>query len=230
LVVVVGVTNNHIQISWPAGTLQNANEVNGPYIDIDPQPASPYIITPSEAKKFFRVRLGGPGFTYYDTQMLQLDISNGQLPAGMRLRQSPTLGTTGKTAIAPNPDGTFTVSSFFDVFTELSLDNGVTWMASTSAPPHMTFTGVTATNTIPPPQATYISPGQWHALYAQGIVITNASHLGFLATFPPPPSGGVAQTHSFGSTVSLQMRQCPTCALQNISAPATVTVQVTSRP
>jgi hypothetical protein len=226
----IGISSNKIILTWPAGTLQQADQVQGPYIDIDPQPASPYTVTPNEAKKFFRVRMGGPGFTYYDTEILQLDVSGGNLPAGMRLRESPTLASTGKTAIAPNPDGTFTISSFFDVFTELSLNNGNTWLASTSPPPRMTFVGKEQTNNVPPLDSQYVSPATWHALYANGIVVSNAIHLNFLGTFPPPPPGGLSQTHTFGSTVNMTLRQCPTCPLQSMSAPATVTVQMTSRP
>jgi hypothetical protein len=148
----------------------------------------------------------------------------------MRLRESPTLASTGKTAISPTPGGSFVVSSFFDVFTELSLDNGATWSPSTSAPPHMNFVGTVPSAALPPKDANYVSPNQWHALYAQGIYITNASHSGFVSSFPPPPPGGVTQTHTFGSTVNMQVRLCPTCPLQPISAPATVTVKVSSRP
>ena len=173
-----------IQITWPAGTLQEADEVTGPYVDMDPQPVSPYTFTPSGAQKFFRVRFGGPGFTYYDTEMLQLDISGGSLPGNMRLRESPTLASTGKTAIAPAPGGGFVVSSFFDVFTELSLDDGATWSPSTSAPPHMKFVGTVPSNTLPPKDSSYVSPSQWHALYAQGIYLTNASHLASWAASP----------------------------------------------
>ena len=189
----IKVVGTQIQITWPAGTLQESDTVTGPYIDMDPQPASPYTFTPSQSMQFFRVRFEGPGFTFYDTELLQLDISGGDLPSGMRLRESPTLASTGKTAISPAPGGEFVVSSFFDVFTELSLDNGMTWFASTSAPPHMQFVGTVQTNTLPPKDANYVSPGQWHALFAQGIYITNASHTGFLGSFPLPPPGAATR-------------------------------------
>ena len=230
LVITIQPVGNQLQLSWPTGTLQESDEADGPYIDVDPQPTSPTTVTPTEKRKFYRVRVGEPGFTYYDTELLQLDISGGGLPPGMRLRESPTLQSLGKTAISPRPDGGFVIHSFFDVFTEVSLDNGQNWSASTSAPPRMRFTGNAPTNTVPPRDSQYVSPAQWHALYAQGIVITNASHLGFLGSFPPPPPGGVSDTHSFGSTVNMMVRQCPTCPPQAVSAPANVTVRMTSRP
>jgi len=50
-------------------------------------------------------------------------------------RESPTLASTGETRITPSPGG-FMISSFFDVFTELSLDGGKTWSPA-SQPGHM---------------------------------------------------------------------------------------------
>jgi hypothetical protein len=57
------------------------------------------------------------------------------------LRQSPTKPSLGKHTIQSDPRG-YRVSSFFDVFTELSLDNGSTWIPANrsmhmeaSAPP-----------------------------------------------------------------------------------------------
>jgi hypothetical protein len=222
--------NQQVRVIWSTGTLQQADQVQGPYIDIDPQPTSPWTITPADAKKFFRVRAGQPGFTFYDTEMLELYITGGNLPAGMMIRESPTLASTGKTAISPATGGGYIIDSFFDVFTELSMDYGVTWLVSTSAPPRMRFTSTAPSNVLPPKDANYVSPAAWHAAYAQGIYLTNASHLGFTASYPPPAPGGTTDIHSFGSTVNLLVKPCPTCPFQSVSAPASVTVKVTSRP
>src|SRR5262249_24791170 len=119
-VITIKPVSGQITINWTQGVLQEADKPEGPDIDMDPQPASPYTITPSAgAKKFYRIRAGGPGFTFYDTEMLQLDFT---LPNGMMVRESPTRASTGKTAIAPDPGGGFMIDSFFDVFTELSTD------------------------------------------------------------------------------------------------------------
>jgi hypothetical protein len=225
------VGNQQVRVTWSTGTLQQADQVQGPYIDIDPQPTSPWTFTPAGAKKFFRVRAGQPGFTFYDTEMLQLNITGGNLPAGMMIRESPTLASTGKTAISPATGGGYIIDSFFDVFTELSTDGGQTWLASTSAPPRMRFTSTaSSTNALPPKDANYVSPADWHAAYAQGIYLTNASHLGFTASYPPPAPGGTTDIHSFGSTVNMLVRQGPTGPFTPVTAPAQVTVRVTSRP
>jgi hypothetical protein len=67
---------------------------------------------------------------FFDTELLQLDISGGNLPAGVLIRESPTLPSFGRTAIRGLGGGQFEIASFFDVFTELSLDGGQTWMPS----------------------------------------------------------------------------------------------------
>jgi len=70
----------------------------------------------------------------FDTEMTQLDITGGTLPAVMRIRESPTRASTGQTQVQPVPGG-FMVSSFFDVFTEISLDGGQTWLPSDQPAP-----------------------------------------------------------------------------------------------
>ena len=64
---------------------------------------------------------------YYDNQMLILDVPG--LPFGMKIRQSPIMASLGVTTIRPAPGG-YWISSFFDVFTELSMDGGLTWIPS----------------------------------------------------------------------------------------------------
>ena len=86
--------------------------------------------TPVHAEAFFRYELKNimvSGYSLFDTEMLQLEFSGGTMPAGMRLRESPTLPSKGRTSLRALPDGQFLVDSFFDVFTELSLDDGRTW-------------------------------------------------------------------------------------------------------
>lgn len=67
------------------------------------------------------------------TEMLQLDISGGSLPIPVRLRESPTLASTGSCQSTDLGGGQFRIDSFFDVFTELSIDNGQSWMPSSGS-------------------------------------------------------------------------------------------------
>ncbi len=68
---------------------------------------------------------------FFDTEMIQLDISGGTLPPGVMVRESPTLASTGQTSIEDLGGGLYKIDSFFDIFTELSLDNGTTWIPGT---------------------------------------------------------------------------------------------------
>jgi len=77
----------------------------------------------------FNKNVGTPG-TPFNTEMLQLDLSTGG--PGPLVRESPTLHSFGQTEI-DNLGGTFRITSFFDVFTDLSLDGGQNWIPSTSS-------------------------------------------------------------------------------------------------
>jgi len=89
----------------------------------------------------------------YDTEMVQLDIAGGSLPPGVLIRESPSLHSTGQMTVRPAPGG-YMISSFFDVFTELSMDGGATWTPSTdeSGAPfagHVILAADEPTNPIP---------------------------------------------------------------------------------
>lgn len=68
---------------------------------------------------------GVPNETW-QTEMLQLDLTGGGLPTGLMIRESPTLASMGTTTIQ-YIGGPYHIDSFFDVFTELSIDGGQTW-------------------------------------------------------------------------------------------------------
>jgi hypothetical protein len=167
-----------------------------------------------------------------DTEMLQLDIQGGGLPAGLKIRESPTLPSRGGTQIDPQADGSFRIHSFFDIFTEVSLDGGQSWNPAQNGPvrieEHKTSTShVFTTSNLPPTNGQYISPAQWHALYANGIIISNVSHQRFTQGLPPPPPGG-SQTHNFGSFVTFMLSMNGGGTWQQVTAPASVQALVSS--
>ncbi len=51
----VQVNGNQMQMSWPRGTLQEASEVTGPYVDVTS--TSPLTVDLTETKKFYRIKL-----------------------------------------------------------------------------------------------------------------------------------------------------------------------------
>jgi hypothetical protein len=69
---------------------------------------------------------GPGGLGTFDTEMLSMSLTGGPL----MIRESPTRASTGKTTITDIGGGMYHIDSFFDVFTELSLDGGMTWMPS----------------------------------------------------------------------------------------------------
>jgi uncharacterized repeat protein (TIGR01451 family) len=166
----------------------------------------------------------------YDTAMTSLTAN---LPSGAMIRASQTQPSRGVTEVDAQPDGTYQISSFFDIFTELSLDGGNTWSPATNGPVRMQLSQqapevATTTPNLPVTSTPYVSPSQWHALYANGIILTNVSHSGFTKTQAPPPSGGT-QTETFGSTVSGLISLNGGASFQPFSASAPVSVQVNSR-
>ncbi|MFN0130023.1 MAG: hypothetical protein ACKV19_25440 [Verrucomicrobiales bacterium] len=88
---------------------------------------------------------------FFDTEMLQLDLVGGVaggLPPGVIVRESPTLASRGKTTIQEVPGG-YQIDSFFDIFVELSIDNGQTWMPSEARPVRMVLNCPESGSTLP---------------------------------------------------------------------------------
>jgi hypothetical protein len=68
----------------------------------------------------------------FDTEMLSLDLF-GFAPFGpFMIRESPSKASLGKHTLRSDPRG-YRVSSFFDVFLELSIDDGQTWTPANRA-------------------------------------------------------------------------------------------------
>ena len=72
------------------------------------------------------------GDTLYVTELTQLNVSGGTLPAGVLIRESPTKASLGQTRIQPDTGG-YQIDSFFDIFLEVSTDNGSTWVPAGGA-------------------------------------------------------------------------------------------------
>ena len=125
------------------------------------------------------------------------------------------------------------ISSFFDIFTEITTDWGVTWGPATNGPTHMELQRIApvytyTNNLIPVLTGEYISPQQWWAYYADGIVITNVSHRSFTAAITPPLPG-IATSHTFGATLEFDISYDGGLTYSHASAPDTCGVQITGR-
>jgi len=81
------------------------------------------------------------------SEVLSLNISGGSLPPGVMIRESPSKQSTGETRIEDAPEG-FLISSFFDIFTEISPDGGQTFIAAIQ-PINIILTGAIIVHVIP---------------------------------------------------------------------------------
>ena len=79
------------------------------------------------------------GFDVFSTQLESMDIDFG---GGVMLRidPNPNMPSTGQTTVTNDGKGGFHIDSFFDIFTDLSLDGGRTWIPQSNGPTTMTFT------------------------------------------------------------------------------------------
>jgi hypothetical protein len=66
----------------------------------------------------------------WQTEILSMNLVGS---FGVLIRESPTLPSLGLTKVTDNLNGTYHIDSFFDVFTELSLDGGQNWIPSSSS-------------------------------------------------------------------------------------------------
>jgi len=99
-------------------------------------PPTPFLAPAPCQVKVTLTQVNGDTRTF-QTEMLSLDLSGGTLPAGVMIRESPTLPSTGQTKITAFSKGGFLIDSFFDIFVEVSLDGGQTWAPETNGPTHV---------------------------------------------------------------------------------------------
>ena len=76
---------------------------------------------------------GGATTGSWDTEILSMDLSGDVGGVSIDIRESPGIPSPGETTVTNNGDGTFQIDSFFDVFTELSIDGGPFQPQSNSA-------------------------------------------------------------------------------------------------
>ena len=181
---------------------------------------------------------GFQGRSTYDTEVTQLDVAGGDLPVGVMIRESPTKASKGGTSQLAGgggggAGGGAAISSFFDIFTEVSTDGGASWNPATNGPAHMETRRIapvyTYTNNLFPPLAgQYYCPQQWFAYYANGIVITNFLNHAFTAAITPPLPG-FSTSHTFGSTVEFDISYDGGLTYTHTITFATDGVQLTGR-
>jgi hypothetical protein len=71
------------------------------------------------------------GGGYFTSAISGLQMSGPNMPVGVMIRESPTLASNGGGSCLPVPGG-YMIDSFFDIFTELSVDGGNSWSPVTN--------------------------------------------------------------------------------------------------
>jgi hypothetical protein len=74
------------------------------------------------------------GLDFFPGELLGMDLASPPGGPSILMRESPTLQSLGQTKLT-TVGGDTHVDSFFDVFVELSLDNGETWLPATPSIP-----------------------------------------------------------------------------------------------
>jgi hypothetical protein len=124
----------HHHFESELNAMVSATGPGGPFIPITLQ-------GPVDTNAYGRTAPGQLGT--FPVEMTQMMLTGGTPLGPVMIRESPTLPSLGQTSIQAAGSG-FAIDSFFDVFTELSIDGGATWIPN-SAP-----------NALGPPGSTHV--------------------------------------------------------------------------
>jgi hypothetical protein len=176
---------------------------------------------------------GNDGSSVYSAQIIQLDISGGGLPMCVQIRESPTLASSGLTRIKPIAGG-YQISSFFDIYTEVSTDCGSSWYPTfqpghveLKVDPQLIPAMSAASQHLPSPVSQDVSTGSPWQSYASGIMLKNVKHKLFSAWWVPPALGGT-QTHTFDAHLDFLFSSDGGMVYSLVRAPATMTVKISN--
>ena len=143
--------------------------------------------------------------SFFDAEIIQMDIKGGDLPTEIFLRESPTISSPGRISIKHQGSG-YRIDSFFDLFTEISVDGGMVWIpAMNDIKMELNFTPPILTNTDNyPPSGINKSPKDKAIIAANGIGIRNVRHYNFQPQ-ESPPSLGNTKIFNYGGMVEFEL-------------------------
>ena len=75
----------------------------------------------------------------FQTEIVSLSLSGSIGGMSVTIRESPTLSSLGQTTITDLGGGLYHIDSFFDVFTELSVDGGASFLPASSGSERVTL-------------------------------------------------------------------------------------------
>ena len=83
----------------------------------------------------------------FDTEIIAMSLTGIVGPFSVEIRESPSLPSPGQTTITDLGGGLYQIDSFFDVFTEISIDGGA-FVPQTSGPTRVTLVPEPSTLTL----------------------------------------------------------------------------------
>jgi PEP-CTERM motif len=113
---------------------------------------------------YSRPQLNSTGF--FDLELTSLDLIGSAGPVSFSIRESPTLVSSGRMQVTDVGGGDFRIDSFFDVFTEISLNNGQSWQPAQGPPVHFQSDTYGVTSEIPEPGSFLLLAGAGLSLLA----------------------------------------------------------------
>lgn len=166
----------------------------------------------------------------FDTEMLQLDISGGDLPPLVLVRESPTLASRGGVTMELMQGGNYRLSSFFDIYTEISVDGGATW-APGNAPTRVTIVSPaeevpSSTPNQPCRDGRNVGGEKAPAQFTGGLALRNVIESAFSTNYPPPLPG-FSDIHSYSSALSLELSNDGGATYNACTATVTATFLIT---
>ncbi|MBI5020825.1 MAG: T9SS type A sorting domain-containing protein [Ignavibacteriales bacterium] len=157
------------------------------------------------------------GIGLYETEVISMSFSSG---GGTLIRESPTKKSNSKIIVESLGSG-YMISSFFDIFTEVSLDGGTTWSPSNNLL-NIDLTYPSAypflTNMMMPSTGYRTKSGDeisYSSLYKiRSVILDN-----FSSSFAPPALGGTS-TNLFNGTANFDLSFDGGSSWSNVTAPA----------
>lgn len=73
------------------------------------------------------------GVLTFDAELVTFALEGTEMPDGVRVRESPSVASSGTTTVTPSSDGQSRVQTFYDVWLEISLDDGRSWELAEAA-------------------------------------------------------------------------------------------------
>jgi len=116
---------------------------------LEPIPGIPVFLTGPVQTVVTNRNLSTAGL--FDAEIVSMSLSGNVGGMPVIIRESPTQASAGETDILDLGGGLYHIDSFFDVFTELSVDGGNSWIAS-DAPVRMTLTPEPGTGLVKKPE------------------------------------------------------------------------------